>query len=43
MDPEDNNGNDGEKDTTKYEKGCFLDFVFEMRKIIENDKKEILF
>jgi hypothetical protein len=31
-----------EKDTCTCEKGCFLDFVFELRNVIQDDEKEIL-
>ena len=54
MDPEENWGEDEtvedesvdnnieEKDTCTCEKGCFLDFVFELRNVIQDDEKEIL-
>ena len=39
----DENGGDEEEDTcTKCEKGCILDFVFELRDVIEDDEKKIL-
>jgi hypothetical protein len=39
----DENEGDEEGDTcTKCEKGCILDFVFELRDVIENDEKEKL-
>ncbi len=31
-----------ENTCTKCEKGCFLDFVFELRNVINDDDKEIL-
>ena len=39
---ENNNENDEEKDDCTCEKGCFLDFVFELRNVIKDDEKEIL-
>ena len=31
-----------EKDTCTCQKGCFLDFVFELRNVLEDDENEIL-